>query len=317
MDTNSLETLSADSGKRDSFYGDRSIVISARVLHNIRENPLINSLYITDMGFYPHAKNHFRKRVEGIPEQILIYCVDGSGTIATNGFHQQLTANTYFAIPAGQPHAYWAGSNTPWSIYWIHFGGERSQCFEEYYSRIISIAPCTSSRIDERIKLFNEIIAALESGFSKENIEFANMCLNSLLATFFYVESYRSAKGYLSKDPVDQAIFYMQSNLHACPKLKDIAGHVQLSVSHLSKVFRNKTGSSPIDYFINLKMQEAIRLLTNKNLRIKEVAFQIGYNDPFYFSRIFTKYIGSSPGTFVKITKSLARREDSKNEILI
>jgi AraC family transcriptional regulator, arabinose operon regulatory protein len=304
MDTNSLETLSADSGKRDSFYGDRSIVISAKLLHKIKENVLINSLYITDMGFYPFAKNHFRKRIEGIPEQILIYCVDGSGTICANDIHHQLTANTCFFIPAHQPHAYWADSNTPWSIYWIHFGGERSRCFEDFYSRIISIPPCSSSRIDERIKLFNEILNSLESGFSNENIEFANLCLNSLLATFFYVESYRTAKGYLSKDPVDQAIFYMQSNLRASLRLKDIAGHVHLSGSHFSRVFRNKTGSSPIDYFINLKMQEAIRLLTNKNLRIKEVAFAIGYDDPFYFSRIFTRHFGSSPGAFVKTTRN-------------
>jgi AraC-like DNA-binding protein len=76
-----------------------------------------------------------------------------------------------------------------------------------------------------------------------------------------------------------------------------------MSESHLSKIFRQKTGTSPIDYFIDLKMQEAIRLLSNKSLRIKEVAFELGYDDPYYFTRIFTKQIGISPATFLKISR--------------
>src|SRR5690606_40982142 len=53
--------------------------------------------------------------------------------------------------------------------------------------------------VDDRINLFNEILTSLELGFSQENIEFANLSLNSLLASFFYVETYRASKGYQSK----------------------------------------------------------------------------------------------------------------------
>jgi AraC family transcriptional regulator, arabinose operon regulatory protein len=304
MDETDFSTVKPEGGKSDSFYGDRSVVMSARLLASIKANPLINNLYITDIGFYPHAKNHFRRRDEGIDEYVLIYCIDGSGTVLIDGQEHRLTPNTCFIIPAGQPHAYLANPLSPWSIYWLHFAGERAQCFSGLYSRVTHIKPCVSSRIDDRIKLFNEIITALELGFSKENIEFANMCLNTLLATFFYVETFRSVRGVRSSDPVDQAIFFMQDNLHESLKISDIARHVQFSESHLSRLFRNKTGSSPMDYFINLKMQEAIRLLTNKNLKIKEVAFALGYDDPFYFSRIFSRHMGSSPGTFVRITKN-------------
>jgi AraC-like DNA-binding protein len=50
-------------------------------------------------------------------------------------------------------------------------------------------------------------------------------------------------------------------------------------------------------------MQEAIRLLTNKSLRIKEVAFKLGYSDQYYFTRIFTKQIGTSPASFIKTSR--------------
>ena len=290
-------------GKMDSFFGDRSIVMSAKILNTIKANNLIKDLYITDLGFYPYALHHYRRRKSGIPENILIYCISGRGNIQIKGQSYLIEPNSYFVIPAHQPHCYWASENDPWSIYWIHFGGSKSHLFENFFGLPITIKTATSSRVDDRINLFNEILTSLELGFSQENIEFANLSLNSLLASFFYVKTYRISKGYQSKNPVDQAIFFMQKNLTRSIKIQDIALHVKLSESHLSKLFKNKTGSAPMDYFINLKMQEAIRLLSNQSMRIKEVAFNLGYNDPFYFSRIFTKHIGVNPTSFLKTSK--------------
>jgi AraC-like DNA-binding protein len=94
----------------------------------------------------------------------------------------------------------------------------------------------------------------------------------------------------------------MQDNINKIVTIKELSDYVKLSESHFSKIFRNKTGTSPLDYFINLKMQEAIRLLINQSLKIKEVAYQLGYNDPYYFTRIFTRHIGSSPASFIKMS---------------
>lgn len=290
-------------GKSDSFFGDKSVVLSKKQLKTVKDNPLTGGLYISDIGFYPHAKNHFRKRKKGISEHILIYCIDGKGTIQIGEKINQIDANKYFVIKAHEPHTYWASESTPWSIYWLHFGGERSYCFQDYFDEIISIEKTKDSRIEDRVKLFNELIIALESGFSMENVNYANLCLSSLLASFFYVSVYRTVNGYQSSNAIDRSIFFMQKNINKTLKISDISNHVNLSESHLSKIFRNKTGSSPLDYFINLKMQEAIRLLTNQSLRIKEVAYRLGYNDPYYFTRIFTKHIGSSPGAFIKMSR--------------
>lgn len=89
--------------------------------------------------------------------------------------------STYFVIPANEPHEYWTSETDPWSIYWIHFGGAKSHCFEKFFGNPIFIHSTASSRLVDRINLFNEILTSLESGFSKENIEFANLCLNALL----------------------------------------------------------------------------------------------------------------------------------------
>ena len=297
------EISEPQAGKRDHFFGDRSVVLSNKQLEIVLNNPLISDLYITDMGFYPNARNHYRKRKKGINQNILIYFIGGSGTVHLKDQVHRVTPDSYFIIPAGEPHSYWASEETPWSIYWVHFAGSKTQYFGRFYCQVIPISRTSNARIDDRISKFNELLTALEMGFSKENIEFVNLCLNNLLASFFYVDTFRSVKGIQSSDPVDLSIFYMQQNVNKCLKIEDIAAQVNLSESHLSKLFRNKTGSSPIDYFINLKMQEAIRLLTNKSLRIKEVAFKLGYSDQYYFTRIFTKQIGTSPASFIKTSR--------------
>lgn len=299
------ETIEPSYGISDRFFRARSIVITKKQLKTIKVNPLFGGLYISDIGFYPNAINHYRKRKKGINEHILIYCINGSGSIYIGNNVYQLVANSYFVIHAQEAHSYWASEDSPWSIYWLHFGGERSFCFEEFFGRIIPIEQTLNSRIDDRINLFNEIITALESGFSKERIEYANLCLNNLLASFFFVETFRIIKGFKSSDPVDHSIIFMKKNLKKNLKISDISDHVSLSESHLSKIFRNKTGSSPLDYFINLKLQEAIRLLTNESLKIKEAAYRLGYSDPYYFTRIFTKHIGASPASFVKMSKQV------------
>ncbi|WP_303921196.1 AraC family transcriptional regulator [Draconibacterium sediminis] len=289
-----------DSGKEDNFFGDRSVVLSKKQMAAVKNNPIINDLFISDIGFYPHAKNHIRSRKKGIQEHILIYCIDGSGSIEMMHEEFQLKPNSFFIIEAGEAHKYWSSDSSPWSIYWLHFGGKRSHQFKAFFNRVLHIKQSSRSRIDDRLQLFNEILTALESGFSIENINYANMCLNSLLASFFYIETFRLVKGYHNPNKVDQSIVFMQKHINKFLTIKDLADNIQLSESHFSKIFRNKTGSSPLDYFINLKMQEAVRLLINQSLKIKEVAFLLGYKDPYYFTRIFTKHMGYSPGTFLK-----------------
>ena len=287
-------------GKMDHFYGDRSIVLTKKQNKLVKNNLRLGDLYLNCIGFYPNAKNHFRKRLTGSAEHILIYCVNGKGYIQMNAKEHELSSNSFFVINAAQQHSYWASSQDPWSIYWLHFSGSRSNAFIDFFGRIHYIPQTSNARTDDRIRLFNEMLAVLELGLTKENIEFANLRLNGLLASFFYIETFQSAKGIYSSDVVEKIIFYMQKNINKLLTMQEMAEEVNLSTSHLSKIFKNKTGTSPMDYFIGLKMQEAIRLLSNKSMRVNEVAFTLGYTDPFYFSRIFKKQIGSTPMSFLK-----------------
>ena len=86
---------------------------------------------------------------------------------------------------------------------------------------------------------------------------------------------------------IEQSITYMLRHLDESLQVATLAAQANISASHFFALFKRRIGCAPIDYFIRLRMQHACRLLDETVLSVKEVAATLGYNDPFYFSRIF------------------------------
>ena len=72
------------------------------------------------------------------------------------------------------------------------------------------------------------------------------------------------------------------------------------SSDHLRRIFREATGRTPLEYLIELRVDEAKHLLKIGGFRIKEVALRTGFSDPYYFSRLFRKVTGTSPTEFAE-----------------
>jgi AraC-like DNA-binding protein len=65
--------------------------------------------------------------------------------------------------------------------------------------------------------------------------------------------------------------------------------------ARLNEVFKNYTGMTPYQYFIQLKIHRAKELLGLGRYSVKEIAFTLGFSDPYYFSRLFKKKTGIAP----------------------
>ncbi len=198
------------------------------------------------------------------------------------------------------PHAYHSDERDPWSIYWIHFAGGKAAFFSRFACQALSIERIKASRINDRIDLFSEIFRNLDRGFSLEALEYVNLSLPHLLASFTHLSQFRMVRESGGNDPVTQSINFMLEHLTRKLKLGEIAAETGVSASHFSRLFLTQTGHSPIDYFIQLKVQRACRLLDNSGLMIADVAREMGFDDQFYFSRVFRKVMGMSPAEYKK-----------------
>jgi len=284
------------------FIGQRMIVLPKKVVKTISNNFLINSLYFTDIGFFPKAKNHFIQRQKGSKQHIIIYCREGQGILEMNNTRLILKPNTFCIIPPGIPHKYYSDSKVPWSIYWLHFTGIQASHF---YTKFLELhTPAVSSVLleERRISLFENLIDVLEDGYSISNIEYVNISLWQLLNSFLYQRYFiEVGRKHDTKDNLIQAsIRYMKENLENSLRINDIAKHFNYSPSHYFSIFKSQTGYSPIHYFNHLKIQKACQLLCFSTLSIKEISFLLGFSDPLYFSRLFKKTMNASPSNYRK-----------------
>ena len=96
---------------------------------------------------------------------------------------------------------------------------------------------------------------------------------------------------------------YFDNNYMNNISLDDMSRNMYLSSVYISKVFKEKTGESPINYLINLRLEKAKDLLISTESPVKAIAQSVGYNDAYYFSKLFKKYYGHSPCKFRSINK--------------
>lgn len=75
-----------------------------------------------------------------------------------------------------------------------------------------------------------------------------------------------------------------------------------LSPVYISKIFKDETDESPINYLIKIRLEKAATILSEDNeSSIKQIANQVGYDDAYHFSKLFKKYYGHSPSHYRNI----------------
>ena len=123
----------------EGFKGEKDIVTPYNIRNLQRENNITKQLFVSHIGYYPHAENHFREREKGTNENVFIYCESGCGWVSYKGEKYILTKNQAFILPANEQHAYGADEVNPWSIYWLHFCGEGVAMFSSIIGKAISL----------------------------------------------------------------------------------------------------------------------------------------------------------------------------------
>ena len=281
--------------RTDGFEGQKMIDLPDSVCKAFCERtPAFNQFYITHIGYFPHAKRHFIQRAGGCKDNILIYCLHGKGYCSVGDHYFDILPNQYLILPAtSDVTTYGPDNEEPWTIYWVHFTGPDIAVFNQSLDIFVHNGPVTLPLNTRGLSVWEEMYHCLTNGFDIDNLRHANLCLHHFIASFLYPEPSIPPKD--DCDYIKATINYMENMVDSRITVENLAGRLELSSSHFSAIFRKATGMPPMDYFIQLKMQKACELLYSENMKVKDVAEAIGYEDPFYFSRQFKKHMKVSP----------------------
>lgn len=110
-----------------------------------------------------------------------------------------------------------------------------------------------------------------------------------------------------------EIINYVEENYTQKITLKMLATKFGINESYLSRMFKNQTGKNLIYYVNERKMRKARELLSDPTMMVKEAAYAVGYEDQFYFNKLFKRFFGISPTEFRKrIFAQGTKQEDDK-----
>ena len=252
--------------------------------------------------FYNRFPKNFYFEGEAHDFWELVY-IDRGEIIVTAGESQYLLHGGELAFhKPGEFHALKAYNETPADVLIASFVC-KSPCMKYFEHRFISLS------VQEREYLY-EALRNIKIDFIKEysGSEFGKMQLAKanleilLIRLIMRDESSKIQKRIESYNKInhanniaDMVNEYLLDNINNRLSLKQIAGALDYSISQMKKLYYSQVGEGIIDTFINMKMDEAQRMLQDGSMNVSQVSSALGYDNPAYFSRLFHSRMDMTP----------------------
>lgn len=271
------------------------LLLPPALLEQLAAHPLSRDLYPTSLGHYRRARGHQMSR-ERHDDHLLIYCSEGSGQLLATGADGtqalRVGSGDLLWLPPGMAHEYRADAEQPWSISWVHLRGEGAAWLRQAAG--FDASPLRHWGVQHALlNGFAQLLEARHSGYRFQPYLLTASRLRTLLCQLPLLRPLR--EGGLDLDGLHA---YMRENLHRRLELAQLAAFCNLSKFHFVNRYRAQTGRTPVQHFLHLKIEYACQLLDGSAHSVARVGEALGYDDSYYFSRLFSKVMGLSPSAY-------------------
>lgn len=300
-------------GRRD-FPGERIFKLPTKVIEFASRQPLTVALLPCRIGYFPNAAGQKVSRPNGDWAFTLLFCLEGFGTLSLSHATHRIGRGMIALLRPFEFHAYEADAAQPWSYYWIHFNGTMAQ---QYYEMLTSGGKNICVEVEPDMKFvqsFEKILAIFHEGHAYKMLVQAAAAMHELLGDLYGLVCNRGMGQESIKARVERTLDVMRNNLGMQVSIQELAASANLSHAYYALQFRRHTGQSPRSYFNQLKVTKACEYLTTTSAKVESIAHLVGYEDPFYFCRLFKRIVGKTPTEYRRDPKKASGHASSKRK---
>ncbi|MFD1957226.1 AraC family transcriptional regulator [Paenibacillus thailandensis] len=240
----------------------------------------------------------------GLRDSYLLHYVEsgrGLFRIGDETFH--LTAGQGFLIVPGTLVYYKADDADPWTYAWVGFKGLQAKSLLRR-SSLGAEHPVFRTANAGWFGRFHDLLSGPQASSPTRDVRGQSL-LYGLIADLIDDNPASAQEGGASVPKqryIEQAVEYIETNYSQKISVLDIARFVGLDRTYLSGLFKERFGVPLQLYLLQFRMNRAVELLALEELSVSDVSRSVGYADPFLFSKMFKRTIGSSPRDFRKST---------------
>lgn len=268
-------------------------------------------LYVIDAGYtlippntpYPpdlHPEDHMFswERGRSLDSFTLAYITSGGGVFESESSGQsKIKAGDLFILLPNEWHRYRPDPATGWDEYWVEFDGEQARRIMDHpgFSRK---EPIISLGYNEKVlSLFIEITECIErspAGF-EHLIATQTSQIVARVLTAIQQQSNR-----LADEIIQRACCRIMEQFDQAIDMNQLAQESGMSLSGFRKKFTQTTGLPPGQYIQQIRLNKAGELLRQTDHSIGDIALQLGFENIYYFSRLFKQKTGCAPSAYRK-----------------
>lgn len=237
-------------------------------------------------SYGPEVRSHF----------LLVLVKEGYGTYLSSKEKVRLSPGKLIVMFPNEIIHYVVDKKSLWSIAWIGVYGSMVYSFFKKMGITPKNPVFDVGNIDALSNVLEEIY---QKSFSEDEND--KIYIISLLYRFFsHLLSESNQK--TSMDFVAETKNIIEYNYDKNINVKSIANSLHVNPCYLSRKFKDRYGVLPKEYILDIRLDNAKRMLKKTNLRINEIASSVGFADSLYFSRFFKEKTGMNPTDYKKFS---------------
>lgn len=230
-------------------------------------------------------------------EYQILYITGGTGVFETRQLRREIVPGMVFMVFPGQWHRYRPHHATGWDEYFLGFHGHIvSEVCERPFFRQANCA----RNIGHNIDILTDIqeIISLAQHEKPGHQQLISGRVIKILAEIYAADKGREFSGKNIEKVIRQIRFAIREHYDRRIDFERLAREHNLGYSYFRRMFKRYTGLAPAQYHMQVRLQKSRDLLRSTDLSVKEIAYAVGFESPFHFSKMFRKKSGMSPKDF-------------------